>query len=222
MAAAVVSDCRNRPITSETEARRIAWEREALIKQVTSEDAVRVGRNTGVWPASPIAAYTVLFGEYLDPYLINLVQQLYERAARMPLERRREGHIYVFHDRRDAQDVVKIGATSQPSVERRIGQWREQLRAAEHDIVMLWSLPCADAILAEAVLHTLFWCQQASARINRLTNRRLVEYFIISDRIALRFLCRVVCRHVNVVIAGAGASCPRTPWSGDDRAQGGM
>ena len=201
MPSPVVSDCRNRPVTSAEDVRMVALAREVLIKQITREDAVRTWRKTGVWPASPVAAYTALFGEHLDPYLVGLVQQVYARAAQMPAAKRRAGHVYVFQDRRDPADVVKIGATSHASAEHRIQQWRVELGAADDDIVMLWSLPCADAILAEAVLHTLLWCQQASARINRLSNRRLVEYFVVRDRIALRFLCRVVCRHVNVVMA---------------------
>jgi len=192
----VVSDCANTPLPPDR-VRQAQTVLQASLS-ITTDGAAYV-RQTGRMPTPPATAYSALFGEALDPWLATRINALY--AGYMHGGGAKPGYIYVFRDNRDPQCVVKLGRSTRP--ERRMLQWRAALGLAASDDTVLHSLftvPTRHAPLAEAVLHTLLWCQQLTSRINRRTGRQLVEYFAVRDCAALRTLCQAVACHVDAAM----------------------
>lgn len=196
---AVVSDCANAILPAD----RVAAARAELFAalQVTT-DGTEYVRKTGQLPVPPATAYAALFGEALDPYLVRRINTLYADAAAV-FTRSQPGSVYVFRDARDPITVVKLGRSTRP--ERRLRQWRATLGLGASDhanvLVGLFTVGTQHAPLTEAVLHTLLWCRQLTARINRHTGRQLVEYFAVYDRAALRTLCQAVACHVDAFMS---------------------
>lgn len=189
---AVVSDCRNAPVPRE----QTAGLRRSVVAWLRSAGPATV--HTAVPPATALLA---LFSEQLDPWLAGRLQALYNDRVLLPL-RPAAGFVYVFRDNRDPEHVYKLGATRQRSPHVRLQQWRRALDdAAGQHVFLQFYTATADPFLAEAVLHTLLYCRQLSARVNRFTNARADEYFFVPDVRALRYLCQAVGRHVDAFTA---------------------
>lgn len=164
----------------------------------------------GQSPPPPALVFAALFGERLDPYLQERVSRAYrDEAAASTLHESQRGYLYAFRDARDPPGLVKIGRTSQRPA-RRLAQWRAELEdpavgGGPSHIQMLFALETRAPILAERVVHTLLWCRQAVARVNRRTGRLLTEYFFVPEPARLRRLCAALTRHVNAFVAALEA-----------------
>jgi len=201
----MATDCVNERL----DLREYAAERALLL------DQLRAPPLFAAEPVSPFAAYSLLFGEVLSVNIQRRIHALYQSrlaainayttgadlqklhgasAALLPIE---AGHLYVFRDVRDASPtIVKIGST-RTSVARRIGQWQRDLRATPDELYVLFSVECTDVRFAEALMHTLLFCQWLPKRVNAFNGHRLLEYFSVHDLRALRRLCTAVTRHVD-------------------------
>ena len=147
-------------------------------------------------PLDPISAYIYLFRAVPDPYIEGSIERLYASRARKGSHKLRAGYVYVFWARKDGPNIVKIGSTEHRP-DRRVATWRRELGATFNDIVLLFAFQAHSALFSERVLHELLRCERVSNRINRRTQRRLVEYFHIVDVHALRNLCKLVIDHTN-------------------------
>lgn len=196
----VATDCVNVRLPKES----VAEARMRLIDEIEhGMDVFRQVRDVGIMPTAPALAYQILFAEIPDPWIVGRVQALYtERATSYPRPRLKTGWIYVFRDNRNNPGEIKLGLTRQKSPDHRLRQWRRELGDTDGTALsMLFAVPTLDPVLAEAVLHALLWCNQLTGRINRLTDRQLVEYFFIQDVASLRYLCRAVARHIDGFVA---------------------
>ena len=192
-----VSDC----INTTLHAHKVLPDRRELYRQLNGN-----GPPQTPFPMDPERAYAALFAEALDPYLSQQIQNAYTKTAQSmatgTLSLPRPGYVYVFRDDRDPVHVVKIGRTSH-TVERRLSEWRIQLGAAtpgKSPVNVLFYASTRNPVLSELVLHTLLWCNQLMARVNRTTGRQLIEYYSIHDMQALQRLCQAVTRHVDAFV----------------------
>jgi hypothetical protein len=171
-------------------------------------------------PVPPDRAARLLLGLELDPFLVASIVRTYART----FEGDGPGYVYVFADAAEADArVLKIGRTRNAPDER-LSQWRAELgldrrrrRAldgarvyvADADgvesttprLTQLFAYPSAAAALAEAVVHTVLYCERVRGRVNRRRQRELVEYFRAgADLAALKLLVQAVTRHVTYVV----------------------
>lgn len=199
----VATDCVNVRVPRES----VAAERARVIDEIDNGmDVFEQIRTFGVMPTQPAAAYKALFAEILDPWIVGRIQGLYMERANMfqPVRRQSRGWIYVFRDVRNGPNEIKLGLTRQKTPEQRLAQWRRELGDGDGTALsMLFAVPTTEPVLAEAILHLLLWCRQLVGRINRLTDRQLVEFFYVEDVVSLRYLCRAVARHVDGFVAAA-------------------
>jgi len=186
----MTSECLNKPLL--VDEARLRTLRDQLYAELTS------ARRPGVEPVRPTNAYAIAFAEQPASAICQRVAYLYSPGSRPNRARAPErGFLYVFRDRRDApESLVKIGSTV--GVERRMQQWRRELRVASpDDLSLLYTYRCGHIRLAEAIVHALLFCQWDAKRVNEATARRALEYFAVDDWVALGQVIGAVCAHVD-------------------------
>ena len=178
--------------------------RDALVRELGGERAP-----PHVEPTDPLEAYEVLFARAPDAYVVQLVRATLERRHAVGwrgavVRERRAGFVYVFWDSRDPPAVLKIGATTLRTPERRVAQWRRELDADEQaaQLTLLFAYGTRAPFLAEQLVHEALSCAQVPLRVNRRTNRRLTEYYRVSDVRALRHFVHAVCRYADYLYPG--------------------
>jgi len=206
--------CRNRPL----DAAERAADEPALAAFVASLRAPP----TRDEPVEPVLAHRLLMGVATDAFIVARVRAAYAGAATAPSA----GYVYVFADAAEP-GLLKIGRTTKWPFER-LAEWRSELgldrrsRAALDGAVqytdddggpprasarltLLFAYPCADQVLAEAVVFALLYCERLVLRVNRRTQRELLENFAITDLAALKLLIAAVTRHVTYAVRGPAA-----------------
>ena len=193
--------------------------RPRLLKELSAPAGATVN-----WPevTHPLEAFSILFGLRADEYIVRAVNEMYAAESRR-VRAIEDRHIavqwvYAFHDARDRRrNAIKIGGTQLRDPHERISQWARVLSSDTEErapLVLLYAYPTFSYRLAESVVHSLLSEVRLPLRVNRLSNRALVEYFAIDDFVALSYLIKVVTRHVDYtfyrrhrhVVVGAGIS----------------
>ena len=181
--------------------------RDALLRELTTPPR-RGGGGGGGEPTDPLEAYELLFARAPDAYVQSLVRATMARRRATPRRRgggapsvreRRAGFVYVFWDSRDPSSLLKIGATTLRTPEHRIAQWRRELGARDEQasVTLLFAFGTRAPFLAEQLVHETLSCWHVPLRVNRLTNRRLTEYYRVRDVRALRHFVHAVCRYAD-------------------------
>ena len=140
-------------------------------------------------------AFTVLFTVMPDAFIVGRVRSLYDTYK----THAHPGYVYVFWDKNDPPDTVKIGMTRRRP-RRRVQEWRRLLVDKDSDVTLIFSFWCANAMLAEQIVHTLLMCNRSELRVLRAQNRVLNEFFVIPAPVGLehlRMLIDETCRQIN-------------------------
>jgi len=198
--------------TQRTELLR-TW-RPRLLAELHAASGVAAG-----WPpvTHPLEAFSILFGVRADSFIVNSIVDLYKTVAKVKatLQQQQQQWVYVFHDARDPPSVVKIGGTRLHNPQDRIAQWAQTLSApgeSRAPLTMLFAYPTYSYRLAESIVHTLLMEVRIPRRINRLSNRSLVEYFTVPDFVALAYLIKSVTRHVDYTLCATTKSNRKNVW----------
>lgn len=178
-------------------------------------------------PSDLGALYELVFGLRMDPATaLRLARQL----ARGPGAKDKEGFVYAFVDERDippnsAKLYVKIGYTRGDPA-KRIAKWRDslgdtnptanrrpsasggggvsaaaQLAANGPAITSLFAYECKAAHFCETLIHTALTAEHVTDRVDRATNRRLTEYFLLGESSdAARLRLKVFVKSIALLI----------------------
>jgi len=132
---------------------------------------------------SPVQLFAIVYGLVAPQHTRRLIR----RALRSDWLAT-GGCVYVFRDRRDPADRVKIGMSTRCA----------GARLAEHrcelgdEPVLLVEVACTMPGLVERVAHTLLECAHEEQLVNTRTHRRATEYFRVSNVARLDLLLRAL------------------------------